>query len=898
MSDTQRCPNCSKRLPPAKTLKFCPFCGSKLNFSKSSKANAADEPVLLDDFPELIEAPVAPLPPTRQQSLDPRLIKLGILGVLLLAVVVAGAYFITLMTGGDNSLATATPPPAARPVAPPPLLESPAATVEPAPAPLPPPQPAPVPVNLVTPAYAKLMPQPAVMDPKAVAVTGSAIDASMRRGVGFLLSQYKGYQLAEVQNEAWREGMHCLAAQALVYASYMMDDPRLSLQGDFMRGVLDYLKTFEFEGNYEVYGRSLRLSALSLARRPQDRPIMTADTQWLLKATASGAFTYTAAPEGRHPDGMDNSNGQYGVLGLGAAVEAGLIVPGQFWIDVHKLWLERQNEDGGWGYYANDKQSTSSMTAAGVTSLLLAAQPGAQTGVGRDLVAGDAAVQRGIAWLAKGDNLTELGPHRHPGYTLYGIERAGLASGYRYFGDKDWYLTLLPKALATQQENGSWIGEATPIGETAFHLLFMSRGSLPILMSKLQYEGKWDARPRDVSHLTRYAGTNLERGFNWQIVPFTQPWQNWTGSPVVFMSGNAPPNIDEKGIENIRGFIEHGGLLFSNADGDGAAFTAWIEALAARLYPHYPMQDVPENHPIYRVAAIIKNKQPLRYVTNGSRILMLHSPTDVAKFWHPVNERNNPDAFGLGVNVAVFATARTPFRDRLQQIFVSDDEQVTAEFPIVRIPNDANWNAEPTAWDNYGRWLKGEASIGIAATPVEPTKLDPFEQPIAHLTGTTAYVPSKDHLDAMRSYVSAGGILLVDATGGAEDVAESMLKVVNDLTEGAEMQPLTPKHPLISPSGDWADVGEATVWPTVGGRPDGVDLSPRVANVGEGFVIYFDRDLTTGLMGGNAWNMRGYTTNWGRQMMKNLIIAAIERGKTRTKEVPASGPAAAPSPNP
>jgi len=733
------------------------------------------------------------------------------------------------------------------------------------------------------PAFAALAPvasKPSTAQP----IKEGDIEASMRRGVDYLYAQFENNKLTKEHTGQHDDGMHALATLSLIYASKSLDDKRLALQGSFMRGLLQELKAKPMEDNMATYGRGLRLSALGLANRIEDRPAMANDLRWLLQSTYKGGFTYGKPAEGATPSG-DNSNSQYGTLGVWAAAEAGFNVSTTFWNDVQNYWLSRLTEEGGWGYTSSTDTATPPMTAAGLTSLSIALQYGNPAGGGKALVARNQAVRNAVEWFGEGRRLEQAFSDAYPGYTLYGIERAGLASGYRFMGDRDWFLALAPQVIARQDEKGAWPGTIGPVGETAFNLLFLSRGSFPILMTKLQFDGDWNTRPNDLTHLARFASGNLERSFNWQIVPVASSWENWTGSPVAFLASDAAPNIDDtSGLQEIRGFINHGNLLFTHADKGSRPFSEWVEATAAKLFPDYPMQDVPADHPIYSVAAILKDRPPLRMVTNGSRVLWLHSPTDVASRWERRNEKSDPDGFGFGINVSVFATGLAPFRDRLQT-YVEPGKPFPKprSFPIARLTYDGSWNPEPAAWENFGRWLGETADVGIYTIDTTADKLNAFEQPVAHLTGTSTYTPTADTVAAIRKYVTEGGTLLIDSTGGSETFAVSAISAISEITAGIPAALLKGSHPLLALPEPWPTVGELETRASIGGRPDGVETAPQVYAVGKGHIIYADRDLTTGLLGSNVWNLRGYTPNWSRAMMRNLIVGMIEQAKSRPR---------------
>lgn len=95
-------------------------------------------------------------------------------------------------------------------------------------------------------------------------------------------------------------------------------------------------------------------------------------------------------------------------------------------------------------------------------------------------------------------------------YLMYGIERIGVASGYKYFGGVDWFSTAAREVLRTQDKNGAWHSgwgaEASAVVGTSFNLLFLSRGHAPVVMNKLNYAESevkqapgtaWNERPRD-----------------------------------------------------------------------------------------------------------------------------------------------------------------------------------------------------------------------------------------------------------------------------------------------------------------------------------------------------------------------------------------------------------------
>src|SRR5207245_5073682 len=285
------------------------------------------------------------------------------------------------------------------------------------------------------------------------------------------------------------------------------------------------------------------------------------------------------------------------------------------------------------------------MSVAGIASLLVthdyldAPQFGAL--VGREPFSGPLA--RGLAWLEKGDNCLEL-TSGWPGYTLYGLERVGLASGFKYFGAHDWYRELATRLLRTQGEDGSWtnrgmmrlrwqVAGREEMIETAYSLLFLARGRHPIIMNKLRFAGAWANRPRDVANLARFASRELERPLNWQVIPIERDWTEWMDSPILYLASHQAPKLSETDIAKLRQFIEAGGMLLTQADGGAEPFNTFVLELSRKLLPTFEWTELQLDHEIYSLNYRVEPKPKLRCISNGSRILRLHSPDDLRAYW-------------------------------------------------------------------------------------------------------------------------------------------------------------------------------------------------------------------------------------------------------------------------
>ena len=100
---------------------------------------------------------------------------------------------------------------------------------------------------------------------------------------------------------------------------------------------------------------------------------------------------------------FDNSNSQYGVLGVWAAADAGLPVPATYWGEIQSALDKTQQENGAWAYGAGYGDPRLSMTAGGVTSLFVAGDQLAATRMAKGVDASPykPALERGLKWLSK-----------------------------------------------------------------------------------------------------------------------------------------------------------------------------------------------------------------------------------------------------------------------------------------------------------------------------------------------------------------------------------------------------------------------------------------------------------------------------------------------------------------
>ncbi len=310
---------------------------------------------------------------------------------------------------------------------------------------------------------------------------------------------------------------------------------------------------------------------------------------WLLSAHDGHArFRYT-----RRPVNFDHSVTQYALLGLWESAKRGVEVPKSFWKQAEKHFITAQNHDGGWGYHLQD-ESTGSMTAAGLTVLLITQQ---QLDANRPTSPESLrqAIGRGFAWLDDRfdgpRNMTATGSDAgHNYYYLYSIERAALASGVKFIGGRDWFQAGARFVIEDVAEDEGGLGGSIGPGrvvDRAFALLFLARGQVPTWITKLALPGyQWNLRPNDINRLTAHLSNVREKEIRWQTVSLDQPAEAFANTPVAYLTGREAIKMTADQLSNLRRYLDRGGLLVLNPYNDSTRFARSANDLAAALYPH------------------------------------------------------------------------------------------------------------------------------------------------------------------------------------------------------------------------------------------------------------------------------------------------------------------------
>jgi len=660
-----------------------------------------------------------------------------------------------------------------------------------------------------------------------------------------------------------------------------------SAQNPKIMKALQYLRSIDMRGVYAV-----AIRAHVWAQLPPDyMPMLENDASWLLDCANKhklGLFDY----QPKASDRVDHSTTQYGMLGLWEASKRGLKIPRKYWERWVEHFIGAQKADGGWTYSQGDL-TTGSMTAAGLTALYVGRQ---------ELYRDDKAfhpkfaqaLKRGVAWLDRNfKGVTNTNANEWTYYYLYGIERVALGSGLRFFNGKDWYQTGASHIVRIVRDTGSIEDDYV---NSAFALMFLSRGRVPVWINKLMVPGhEWNKYPNDLYFLTQYLSNQVEQEINWQVLSIDLPPEEWLVAPIAYLSSDRALELTRDQKKAIKKYIDLGGLLLANPNKQSAEFSDSIRALAAELYPQYELKRLPSDHTLYHCwhhLAGGDDDQTIFSLSNGARELIVMPQQDWGRSFQSDKEPGQTPAWDLVTNIFAYATDRGALSNRLvQPIEKRRNRSAVGNMTIGRARYEGNWLPETGVWGPQSNYVFNRTGIDITTTAasgagvLDLDRIGKSNLKLIHLTGTHAITLTDPQRDAIKQYVSRGGTLLIETVGGHGEFSRSLQKQLAAALNSFAV-PLTSADPIIS--GQGLDGGEDTsraLYRRYAVVKFQFDPRPRLAafldEQSRPMIILSHEDLSLGMISSRHWNILGYQPTTSRKIMNNIVKWAHQQEMSR-----------------
>ncbi|MEM1354040.1 MAG: DUF4159 domain-containing protein [Planctomycetota bacterium] len=597
-------------------------------------------------------------------------------------------------------------------------------------------------------------------------------------------------------------------------------------------------------------------------------------------------FNYYVYGSDRFPGNprIDNSTTQYGILSLWQCRKRGLDVGRGFWEAVGDGFLKMQKADGGWSY-ANQPNTTQTMTCAGLTCMLVAQQElfRRENNANQKF---QESINKGLAYLDRNFDPNDMGNHGGGGYAYYGYERVALACGRKYFGtgnkQYDWFETIARKIIARNGNYGNSIHDA------AFALMFLTRGRVPVWINKLEVDTtRWNNRPNDVYFLNEYISNYREHEVNWQVVNLdTMPARDWMAAPLTWYSSDDAFQLTDGQRNKLKRYIDYGGTVIFNPEKGDTGFKAAVRDLAAQMYPGLEFETLDPEHPMAQllVGGELRRKPAVQVLSNGARVLMIMPDDDWGMNFQA---DQNPDPndprqmhWRYITNIYGVATDRGELRPRLYNPIVSRNTQRSRVGTIkVMIPTfEGQPLPESDVYAAMKNYMFNETGYQIVVEQRPLAQLVESNPSLLHMIGSDEVSLSQADRQAIDGYVKAGGTILIENLGGRGDFVTSVQTGLATVLVGVDNRLKTEAVILGSETMPAGYKNNSTVTyrrMTLEGIDPGRFPLLRGYKIGDRVpVLVSKQDISLGMLGVRQYGINGYSVDSARDLMVNILLEA------------------------
>ena len=180
------------------------------------------------------------------------------------------------------------------------------------------------------------------------------------------------------------------------------------------------------------------------------------------------------------------------------------------------------------------------------------------------------------------------------------------------------------------------------------------------------------------------------------------------------------------------------------------------------------------------------------------------------------------------------------------------------------------------AYQRLANLLGARNSIKLeVSSPVAIKDLAASGAKVATLTGTGELKLSDSDQSALKAFVEAGGLLVIDAAGGNREFATSAEKMLKKMYGSFKVRILASSSKLYRQSGMALTKVKYRKRTSLRlGRRTTPNLRGVMVNGGRLGVVFSREDLTAGLVGYPSWSVDGYTPKSTFDLMRNIIASA------------------------
>jgi len=403
----------------------------------------------------------------------------------------------------------------------------------------------------------------------------------------------------------------------------------------------------------------------------------------------------------------------------------------------------------------------------------------------------------------------------------------------------------------------------------------------------------WMTDPADMVNLL--AWTNRQLGLSYRAVDVELEKFSFdpTEIPILYATGHDGFQWSDTVRAKLSRYVLDGGYLVADACCGSKAFAESFLAETEVIFPQRPLFKLPEDHPLFRCFYPIANvdyqvQGKGRYtafpeflgINVGCRLAVFFTAFDLSCGWdghtHPTGARILPEhARPIGANLITYALANYQLGRFLstEKRYFERGEPTRDEFIFGQVVHGGDWDPDPGAAANLLRTVAANSTMEVQFTreDVDLRTMEPFRHHLLYMTGHRDLVLTDTEVQALRSYLLGGGVLLADACCGRTGFDRAFRRELTRAVPEVALAPLELSHPLFSSlfrvsRTRGSDYLRAQGTELAGPQLEGLSLANNLA------VVYSRFDLGCGWEGVDHPYGQGYRGSDALQLASNALI--------------------------
>ncbi len=426
----------------------------------------------------------------------------------------------------------------------------------------------------------------------------------------------------------------------------------------------------------------------------------------------------------------------------------------------------------------------------------------------------------------------------------------------------------------------------------------------PVMFTKLtsQYgEIDWAARPNDLNNLLKSLKGMADVDFACEAKSFAEVNADPEQNPILYRSGHFHFSLSPAEQAKLREYLLNGGMIIFNAGMGSKPFYDSARKVMEQVLPEAQVRRLSPDHPVFhsyydvdkveyrqavRNAGYSSNEPWLEGVTINCRTVAIISRWGMEVGWDPVEDESllayePADAQKLGMNILAYATSmRAWARQAAQAMKFVDEPGVSsgASMAIAQIVYAGEWKTRHAGLSVLLQQFNRKTDIPVKFEHKELSLTDPklHDAPVLYMTGHEDFQLKPEELNALRTYLANGGLLIGEACCGRKGFDMAFRDMLSKVLPGCKLQQLMPGHPLYSMPNK---ISKLTVTPAMSRQNGGKGaIEPTLLGVeqdGHLAVIYSPYGMAGGWELSQSPYALGYDDASSLLLGENLLMYAI-----------------------